>query len=176
MQNNFIQVIKTNSSADERGSFKKLFDRELQLFLDFEIKQINQVTNSHKFTLRGLHYQIEPFNEAKCFRVLKGKVFLVCVNINELSAQYLSYDSVILDDGRFAAFIPQQFAAGYCTLENNTELIYFSNNIYKPECEKGILWSDPSIGINWPTDTPILSPKDELWSLVKPIRKTKNRI
>ena len=113
-------------------------------------------------TLRGLHYQIEPYAQAKLVRVLKGKVFEVVVDIRPDSPTFGKYFSMVLDGAQKQMFyVPVGFAHGFCTLEEGTEFFYKVSNFYTPEYERGIIWNDPDIGIDWPKMDYVFSDKDQ---------------
>lgn len=112
--------------------------------------------------LRGLHYQIESYAQAKLVRVLKGKVFEVAVDIRPGSATFGCYFSMILDGAKKQfLYLPAGFAHGFCTLEEGTEFFYKVSNFYSPENERGILWNDPDLAIDWPKMDYIFSAKDQ---------------
>ena len=123
-------------------------------------------------TIRGLHYQRDPFAQGKLVRVLKGRIFDVAVDIRVGSATFGQWVGVELgsDDGR-QIWIPRGFAHGYCTLEPLTEVLYKTDAYYNPAAEAGIRWNDPDIGIDWPrcSRTAILSPKDQTQPLIAAI-------
>ena len=112
--------------------------------------------------LRGLHYQIEPHAQAKLVRVLRGKVFEVVVDIRPGSPTFGRHFSMILDGAqKKMLYVPPGFAHGFCTLEDGTEFTYKVSDFYSPAYERGILWSDPDLAIEWPKMDYIFSTKDQ---------------
>jgi dTDP-4-dehydrorhamnose 3,5-epimerase len=162
IQSKIIQG-KSNIHKDSRGFFAKLFDQSLISNYEFIIKQINYVQSEKANTLRGLHYQTEPFSEAKIFRVIEGKIQLVAVSIDKNVPEFLTPHIYLLSEKDEFIFIPRGFATGYCTLKDNSIVLYLSDNDYKPEYEKGLLWNDPVLSINWNSDNVIVSEKDKAW-------------
>ena len=160
---NFIRDIQRKQFVDERGTFLKIFDKSNPLLADVVIQQGNLVMSRSAYTLRGLHYQRAPFSESKIFMVTNGSIQLVAIDLRPDSEEYKKGTHLLLDPSTNAYRIPGGFATGYCTLENHTEVLYLSDNVYSPEHERGIRWNDPAFEINWPTDSPILSEKDKNW-------------
>jgi dTDP-4-dehydrorhamnose 3,5-epimerase len=111
--------------------------------------------------LRGLHFQIEPFAQSKLVRCIKGEIFDVAVDIRPGSKTFRKWFGVILsEENRRILYIPKGFAHGFVVLSEVAEVEYKVDNFYSPEHERGIIWNDPDIGIEWPIDNPILSEKD----------------
>lgn len=158
-----IEQIKLPIYEDERGGFQKLFTQSLPALKDFQIKQANRVTTKEKGVLRGLHYQSGEWAEAKLFRVVNGKIQLMALCIDKGQKDYTICKDFCLTAGDGAVLIPKGYATGYLVLEPDTEVIYFSDNDYRPEAEKGLVWNDPSIYIQWKLLNPIISEKDEKW-------------
>ena len=135
------------------------------IFVDFV--QDNQVKTNKKCIIRGLHYQlIHP--QAKLIRVIRGEIYDVAVDIRKKSPTFKKWVGKVLNDkDKLQMFIPPGFAHGYCTLTENTEVIYKCSEYYDPKDERGIAWDDPDISIKWPINNPILSSKDQNNSLIK---------
>jgi dTDP-4-dehydrorhamnose 3,5-epimerase len=111
--------------------------------------------------LRGLHFQIEPFAQSKLVRCIKGEIFDVAVDIRPESKTFKKWFGVILsEENKRILYIPKGFAHGFVVLSEVAEVEYKVDNFYSPEHERGIIWNDPDIGIEWPIDNPILSEKD----------------
>jgi len=156
--------IEPNVFGDERGYFFESYNS--QVFHDAGIKanflQDNQ-SFSHKGVLRGLHFQEPPHAQAKLVRVIKGSVMDVAVDIRKGSPTYGKYHKVILSEENKKMFwIPEGFAHGFLTLENNTIFFYKCSALYNKESENAIFYKDPNIGIDWEIDDPILSEKDKV--------------
>lgn len=149
--------------GDERGYFFESYRREVyqQLGIENDFVQDNE-SFSVKGTLRGLHYQEEPFAQAKLVRVVKGKVLDVALDIRKDSPTFGKHHQVILDAEKHNMFlVPAGFAHGFVALEDSV-FFYKCSNYYNKEREGGILWNDPSLGINWGIENPIVSDKDRL--------------
>jgi dTDP-4-dehydrorhamnose 3,5-epimerase len=160
-----ILLLQMPAFSDERGSFIKLADLQLDKIRSFEQRQLNCVINKKKFTCRGLHYQQGEFAESKIFRVLKGSIQVVTINIDKRSSYYKHALSESISQPDLALWIPRGFATGYCTLEDETTVLYSSDNDYHPEAEAGMRWDDPCLGnVKIPAyETLIISAKDLAW-------------
>ncbi|KXX70412.1 dTDP-4-dehydrorhamnose 3,5-epimerase family protein [Flammeovirga sp. SJP92] len=159
-----VHHIESHFFSDERGVFLKAFDKNTSVFKDYVIQQSNYVHTKEKYTLRGMHFQKEEFAEAKFFRVVQGKAQIGFVNVSGTKeSECLNSGSIILNNPKESVFIPKGYATGYLTLEPDTVVLYFSDNIYQPDSESGILWNDSRINIPWESQSPILSQKDKLW-------------
>jgi dTDP-4-dehydrorhamnose 3,5-epimerase len=160
-----VKLIGAARMRDPRGSFAETYVRR-----DFaaagiaqEFVQDNQSLSHAAGTVRGLHFQIPPFAQAKLVRVLRGRIFDVCVDLRRTSPRYGRHVAVELAaDGDEQLFVPAGFAHGFCTLEADTEVLYKVDAVYSAAHDRGIDWSDPALGIAWPVakDAAILSDKD----------------
>lgn len=157
-----VLVIKPDVFADERGYFFESFQKE-----KFDTFGINKTflqdneSKSQKGVLRGLHYQMPPFAQGKLVRVIKGSVLDVAVDIRKLSPTFGKWVSVVLsEDNKWMCWIPEGFAHGFISLEDETIFSYKCTNIYHKPSERSILWNDSSLNISWGTESPILSLKD----------------
>jgi dTDP-4-dehydrorhamnose 3,5-epimerase len=172
-----VFVIDFLKNEDNRGSFTRTFCKKEFATIGFskEFVQINHSFNTTKGTLRGLHFQKMPFTESKLIRCIHGKVFDIVVDIRENSRTFLKYFGVELSLEKMnAIFIPEGFAHGYQTLEDNSALIYHHSQFYAPEFDGGIRFNDPILNINWPMPAINLSDKDKNYSFIdnnfKPIK------
>lgn len=153
--------------VDSRGTFLKVFDSALPEMREFRPQQVNHVRTAEKYTLRGLHYQVGDYAEAKLFRILRGSVQLVWVDhrmVNQNSPP--SCGTIVLDKAESGVLVPRGFATGYLTLEPNSEVLYLSDNTYVPESERGLRWDDPQLALNWLNQHPTISDKDAAWPLL----------
>lgn len=164
--------------GDARGYFSETYQR--QRFIDAgvtqEWMQDNQSFSAEKGTLRGLHFQVAPFAQDKLIRVLKGSIFDVAVDIRNGSPTYGKWVSCVLSAGKFnQLLVPQGFAHAFLTLEPDVEVLYKVSAPYSPECDRGVRWNDPAIGVAWPLEPgqqPVLSAKDAAAPLLADIAST----
>ncbi len=159
---------------DSRGEFFESFNTQILNEIDGnpEFCQDNQ-SISHKYVLRGLHFQKPPWEQGKLVRVVTGSVLDVAVDLRKSSKTYLKHEAVHLSESNKGIFwIPPGFAHGFISLENNTTFLYKCTKAYNQESESGILWNDPLLNINWGQSRPIISSKDielpELKDIVNP--------
>lgn len=148
---------------DIRGVFIKGFDYEVfsELGLNTKWLQENHSCTFSKGTIRGFHLQIPPFSESKLIRCIKGKLLNVFVDLRIGSETFGEWDAIELSsENRKMIYLPEMFANAFCIMENNTELIYKSSNVFRPDFERGILWNDQYLNVIWPFMDPILSEKD----------------
>jgi len=125
-------------------------------------------SRSAKGVLRGLHYQNPPKAQGKLVRVILGEVFDVAVDIRKGSPTYGRWVGVVLSsENKRLLYIPPGFAHGFCVLSDVAEVLCKVTEEYAPECEAGIIWNDPGIGIEWPIKHPIISSKDAQWPTLR---------
>ena len=148
---------------DNRGFFSRSWDKkEFEMHgLNSQLVQCNISFNKIKGTVRGLHFQKKPHEEAKLVRCVKGKVYEVFVDLRKNSKTFLKWGSIELDSNSITClYVPEGFALGFQTLEDNCELIYQMSQWYKPELSKGIVWNDKTLAITWPIEMSKISSKD----------------
>lgn len=122
-------------------------------------------SRSTRGTLRGMHYQRDPYAQGKFVRVVSGRVFDVAVDMRPESSTYRRWIGVDLtSENRLGLYIPAGCAHGFCVLSDTADVIYLLTSEYAPAHEDGLAWNDPAIGIDWPIDNPQLSPRDRAWS------------
>jgi dTDP-4-dehydrorhamnose 3,5-epimerase len=141
--------------ADARGYFCETYNRDafLQAGIDCTFVQDNQSLSHAKGVVRGLHFQIPPYAQAKLVRVLRGSIYDVAVDLRRASPTCGKSVAVTLSAKRGnQLFIPAGFAHGFCTLEPETEVLYKVDAPYSREHERGLLWNDAGIGIAWPVE------------------------
>lgn len=160
-------VVEMEPVRDDRGFFARAWcQREFEARGQrVQMVQANIGFSHHQYTLRGLHYQLPPFEEAKLTRCIRGRICEVVVDLRPGSPTFRQWESVELraGDGRML-FVPTGCARGYLTLEDNSEVFYQVSQFYAPEYERGVRWDDPAFGIEWPeTDGLIVSAKDRSW-------------
>ena len=124
--------------------------------------QENQSLSEKMHTVRGLHFQTPPFAQTKFVRAIQGEIIDVFVDLRKDSETYGEWDAIRLSaENCRAVYIPRGFAHGFCTLSANAIIQYKVDNPYAPEHDSGIRWNDPDLNIDWETDAPVLSAKDE---------------
>lgn len=160
-----VFVIEPQVFGDERGYFFESFNAErFRALTGIEVTFVQDNESlSKKGVLRGLHFQKEPYAQAKLVRVVRGRVLDVAVDIRPKSSTFGKYVITELSgENHRQMFIPKGFAHGYIVLENDTIFQYKCDEYYHPEAEGGIAWNDPQIGIDWGVDECdiILSDKD----------------
>lgn len=163
-------LIELEPHIDERGTFARQFCKKklTECGLDFEICQCNLSSNKKGGTLRGLHYQKEPQLEKKLVSCFKGAFFDVIVDLRKDSPTYLQWDAVELTaNNNKMIYIPENFAHGFQTLEDDTIVYYQLSNYFMPELYSGLKWDDPKIGIKWPDcKDRIISERDNSYELL----------
>lgn len=166
-----LTVIRRRPYEDARGSFARLFCAEefREIGLSKPIAQINHSVTRQKGAVRGLHFQYAPRAETKIVSCLKGKIFDVAVDLRPDSPTFLHwYGEVLSADNRQALCIPEGFAHGFQTLEEDSELLYFHTNFYDQTAEGALNVSDPRLGIAWPLPITELSERDRTHPFIGP--------
>ena len=156
-------VIDLERNVDERGFFARSYcEREFEAAgLNPAVAQCNVSFNDAAGTLRGMHYQIPPSEEAKLVRCTAGAIHDVIVDLRPDSPTRLQWFGVDLTaENRRMLFIPEGFAHGFLTLEPNTEVFYQMSEFYAPGHARGFRWNDPAIGIEWPGEPAVISERD----------------
>ncbi|MFY0544175.1 dTDP-4-dehydrorhamnose 3,5-epimerase [Brevibacillus sp. H7] len=159
-----VYIIEPAVFEDNRGFFMESYSsRKFQEFgIDFPFVQDNHSLSVETGVIRGLHYQLNPKAQTKLVRVVAGAIYDVVVDIRKSSPTFGKWVGVILSaENKRQLLVPRGFAHGFCTLVLNTEVVYKVDEYYSPEHDRGILWNDPDLGIDWPTSAPILSEKDQ---------------
>ncbi len=159
-------IVNLNLLQDDRGFFSRMFCREefQQHGLVPDVMQGNMSWNKTRGTLRGMHYQHDPYQETKFIRCTRGAIYDVIIDLRKDSTTYQEWIGVELTaDNRTALFVPKDFAHGFITLEDNTEVFYLVSQSYQPGSEGGIRWDDPRFNIEWPLKPTCISPKDAAW-------------
>lgn len=158
-----LYIIEPNLFKDERGAFCRLFcEDELKDIFKFHIKQINYSLTKEKGTVRGLHFQYEPYAEIKMVKCIKGGALDVVVDIRKDSPTFLQHFLVELtEENQRMIYIPKGFAHGFQTLKDDTELLYLHSSIYTPSNEGALNIDDPLLNIKLPLNIINLSKRDE---------------
>lgn len=158
-----LYIINLKPKTDDRGYFERVYCVEefKELGLKKTINNINRSFTKKKGTIRGLHFQYPPFQETKIIICLKGSVYDVAVDIRKNSPTFLQWQGEILDGKLKQMFlIPEGFAHGFQTLENDVELLYLHTNFYSKEYESALNIRDPLLNISWPSEVTEISEKD----------------
>mgnify|MGYP001997577900 CR=1 FL=1 len=158
-----VLLIDPEAFLDERGWFSESYRKtSLMKHGVTQFSQVNRSFSINKGTIRGLHLQEKPHSQGKLVQCIMGSIFDVAVDVRRSSPTFGKWVSYTLNrENRRSLWIPEGFAHGFQTLEDNTEVLYLTTREYSPEHDRSILWSDPEIGIKWPlSHTPVLSEKD----------------
>jgi len=158
-----VVIVEPDVFGDARGYFMESYNKRHfeQLGLSYDFVQDNQSFSARSGVIRGLHYQLNPKAQTKLVRVLTGAIYDVVVDIRKHSPTYGQWAAFVLtEDNNRQLLVPKGFAHGFCTLVPNTRVLYKVDEHYSPEHDRGVLWNDPDLGIDWPVAEPILSDKD----------------
>jgi len=160
-----VKVLCPIKHGDRRGLFSEVYNKRAfaEAGLSIEFVQDNHSFSMDRGTVRGLHFQPPPVAQHKLVRVVRGSVFDVAVDLRRRSNTYGLHVSVILSAEAWnQVLIPTGFAHGLMTLEPNTEVVYKVSNYYSPEHDRGLMWNDPALGIQWPlpAEEAVLSDRD----------------
>ncbi len=167
-----VQLIIPKVFDDERGFFLESYKKSdfINNGINIDFNQDNH-SRSTKGVLRGLHYQASPKGQAKIVRCIKGEIFDVAVDIRKNSPTFGKWiGEKLSEENKHMLYIPDGFAHGFVVLSDIAEILYKASNEYSKEHDRGILWCDPDIGIDWGIDfEPILSEKDRVQPKLKEI-------
>ncbi len=158
-----VVEVTAKSFSDERGYFAELFKGSAfrEGGLDIDIVQVNH-SHSERNVLRGLHYQMNPKAQGKLVGVMHGEVFDVAVDIREGSPTYGQWVGAMLSaEKKNLLWVPKGFAHGYFTVSDEADVLYFVDEEYAPETERGIIWNDIDLAIEWPSEDVLLSERDQ---------------
>lgn len=161
-----VKLIEPDKFGDGRGFFMETYNQQKlkDVGIDIDFVQDNHSMSEKIGTLRGLHYQLEPFAQDKLVRVVRGAVLDVAVDIRKGSPTFMQYVKVILSaENNRQLLVPKGFAHGFVTLKPYTEFVYKVSNLYSPVHDRSIIWNDPQLNIDWgfKNDEVTLSNKDK---------------
>jgi len=161
-------LIAARRFGDARGYFSETYSRRdfAALGIAEELVQDNQSRSASVGTLRGLHFQIPPRAQAKLVRVLRGRILDVAVDLRHGSPTYGRHvGAELTPENGLMLYVPAGFAHGFVTREPDTEVTYKVSDTYAPDCDRGLAWDDPALGIAWGVapDVAVLSDKDKRW-------------
>ena len=169
-----VILIKPKVFGDSRGFFMETYKKSdfVAAGIKDDFNQDNH-SKSAKGVLRGLHYQAAPYGQAKIVRCAKGRIYDVAVDIRPTSETFGKYVKIELsEENKHMLYIPVGFAHGFVVLSDEAELLYKASGEYNPQADRGILWSDPDVNIDWNLDVePLLSEKDKVQPKLKDIKK-----
>lgn len=167
-----VILVKPKVFGDNRGFFMESYKKSdfFENGIAVEFNQDNH-SKSTAHVLRGLHYQARPYGQAKLVRCSRGRIYDVAVDIRPNSKTFGKYVKVELsEENKQMLFIPEGFAHGFVVLSDVAELLYKASGEYNPQADRGVLWNDTDININWEIDfEPILSDKDKVQPKLKEI-------
>lgn len=158
-----VWVIEAEPFTDNRGVFRRHFCQQEfgERGIETRICQANISENHRKYTLRGFHYQIEPFAECKTISCMHGAIFDVVADLRPKSQTFLKWISVELNSkNNFSLHIPAGCANAYLTLEDNTIIHYYMSEFYSQESYRGFRYNDPLFGFVWPAEPTVISDRD----------------
>jgi len=151
---------------DERGFFARTWGRkefEAQ-GLDSSLEQCSISYSTRKRTLRGMHFQVAPFEETKLVRCTRGAIYDVVLDLRPGSHTYKQWTSVFLTaENRNMIYVPKGCAHGFLTLQNDTEVFYQMSEVFDPASARGVRWNDPAFGISWPEKVEVISERDRAY-------------
>jgi dTDP-4-dehydrorhamnose 3,5-epimerase len=156
-------IIKPERLEDERGFFARTWcQREFEAHgFNSRLVQCNISFNKKAGTLRGMHYQAAPYEEAKLVRCTQGAIYDAIIDLRPESPTFKQYTAIVLTaQNRKMLYVPEGFAHGFLTLEDHTEVFYQMSEFYAPEYARGIRWNDPAFNIQWPADVQVISDRD----------------
>jgi dTDP-4-dehydrorhamnose 3,5-epimerase len=162
-------VIDLDRREDNRGFFARMFcQKEFTAHgLKPLIAQANVGSNAKRGTLRGMHFQYPPAAETKYVRCTRGAILDIIVDLRPESPTYLEHVAVELSaDNQRGLYVPERFAHGYITLEDNTDTSYMVGEYYMPGVEGGLMYNDPRLALDWPLPVSVISEKDAQWPLL----------
>ena len=160
-----VLLLTPKIHRDHRGFFSETFNARsfAEAGVTTEFVQDNHSLSVERGVVRGLHFQSPPHAQDKLIRVLRGSIYDVAVDIRRGSPTYGRHVGAVLSAENWRQiWVPKGFAHGFCTLEADCEIVYKVTDYYSPECDKGLAWDDPALGIAWPVEagSAILSDKD----------------
>jgi dTDP-4-dehydrorhamnose 3,5-epimerase len=160
---NGVYLVELQSFADERGFYKRLwgYDEFEKLSLDSKLNNVGISFNKKRGTVRGMHYQAEPFAETKLVQCVHGQIFDVVLDLRKNSATFGKWISAELSpENNLAFYIPKGLAHGFQTLEDNTEVLYTISAKYDVNSARGVRWNDPQFSIKFPLEITCINERD----------------
>jgi dTDP-4-dehydrorhamnose 3,5-epimerase len=164
-------VIELDKIHDERGFFARSWcaSEFAEHGLNGRLVQCNVSRNRAKGTLRGMHYQAPPHEEAKLVRCTMGAIYDVIVDMRRSSSTYLkSFGAELSAENHRALYVPEGFAHGFLTLTDESEVFYQMSEFYAPQAARGLRWNDPLLAIAWPGTVAVISERDRTYPDFRP--------
>jgi dTDP-4-dehydrorhamnose 3,5-epimerase len=161
-----VMLVAIEPHSDQRGLFARTFDDDAFAAAGLTIswRQCNTSWNRQRGTLRGMHFQLSPFEEPKLVRCTRGRVFDVAIDLRRDSSTFRRWIGIELSyERRNALFIPGGCAHGFLTLEDDCEVFYMMGEVFVPEAAAGVRWNDPAFAIAWPFEPATMSERDANW-------------
>lgn len=158
--------IRIEPLVDERGFFARSWcQNEFEAQgLNPRLVQCNISVNKRRGTLRGVHYQLAPYSETKVIRCTRGAIYDVIVDLRPHSPTFKQWTAIVLTaEKRNMAYVPENCAHGFLTLEDETEVFYQMSEFYHAESGRGVRWDDPALGITWPAEVEVISERDRTY-------------
>jgi len=162
-------LIQPKVFEDDRGFFLEIYKKdEMENFgIKGDFVQDNH-SRSKRGVLRGLHFQKEPYAQAKLVRCIRGEIYDVVVDLRRNSQTFSRYLGLVLsEENRHQLYVPRGCAHGFLALSEVAEVVYKVDNVYSPKSEGGLIWNDPDVDVTWPIDDLIISERDRLWPTLK---------
>ena len=159
-------IIEIEKLKDHRGFFARAWcQNEFKAQgLTSSVVQANVSSNKKKGTLRGMHYQLSPYEETKLVRCTRGAIYDVIIDLRPASPTYTQWIGVELTEENYKMlYVPENFAHGFQSLKDDTEVTYQVSQFYTPGSESGIRWDDPAFSLKWPIEVQVISDKDKSW-------------
>ncbi len=159
-----VILITAKTFPDERGFFMETYKQSefARNGIPSNFVQDNYSHSSRRGVLRGLHYQLDPRSQGKLVLPVRGEILDVAVDVRRGSPTYGQWVAEVLSaDARNMLYVPEGFAHGFMILSEKADVTYRVTHEYAPEADRGIIWNDPDLAIDWPIDQPLLSPKDQ---------------
>ena len=159
-----LKLIERQVQEDKRGFLSRLFaiDEIASIGWSDPIAQVNHSLTRHQGTIRGMHYQVPPFSDAKIVSCIRGEVWDVAIDLRVGSPTFLqAHGQLLSETNRYAMLVPKGFAHGFQAMVANCELIYFHSGEYTPTADKGLRYDDPMLKISWPCPVTLVSERDQ---------------
>jgi dTDP-4-dehydrorhamnose 3,5-epimerase len=167
-------IIEPELIEDERGFFARTWSQTefVRYGLNPRVVQTNLSFNQRRGTLRGMHFQAQPHEEAKVVRCTAGSIYDVIVDLRPESPTFRQWIKAELSaNNRLMLYVPESFAHGFQTLEDDTEVAYQISEYYHPESARGVRWDDPVFGIDWPLEISVMSERDRSHPFIDAAKK-----